>query len=262
MYWWRVYLRGVLDISLANTFPSCVIRTNLFAHLENKWTWSRLQIDPAITTWENKAQERNEWNEMKWNTIKCNENEYEMLLKFNCVCVLIHEMSAVYSAWLFRNLFSLLNVCMNIFLVHFGILHTRKHARKIIENHVAHTFNLRCAMTCDTHPAGTWTNRFWRVATHIHSQGMCGKCRDRFTYFSPVLLRFFLAPCWHINSSVDEIGTLSESKCVFWCSIFRKSNETQWNLDGLLLFLWNEIEQPHPLNSLLAHVKLQGTQLL
>lgn len=84
-----VYLRGVLDISLANTFPSCVIRTNLFAHLENKWTWSRLQIDPAITTWETKHKEEiKESNEMKWNTIKWNENEYEMLLKFNCVCLL------------------------------------------------------------------------------------------------------------------------------------------------------------------------------
>lgn len=44
------YLREVTGSSLATTFPSC-IPTNLFAHFEYKWTCSRLQSDPAITTW-------------------------------------------------------------------------------------------------------------------------------------------------------------------------------------------------------------------
>lgn len=70
-------LRGVLDISLANTFPSCVIRTNLFAHLENKWTWSRLQIDPAITTWKEKGAKN---GRMK-NVIKIQLCWYILLLK-------------------------------------------------------------------------------------------------------------------------------------------------------------------------------------
>lgn len=94
--WLVNYLRGVLDISLANTFPSCVIRTNLFAHLENKWTWSRLQIDPAITTWEQKRRRRkilNATKQMKWNVIKIQLCLGFFPLFFFCITV-----------WLFLNL--------------------------------------------------------------------------------------------------------------------------------------------------------------
>lgn len=69
-----------------------------------------------------------------------------------------------------------------------NISHTQtcKHVREIIENHVAHTFNM--LMWYDMwHPAGTWANRFWGVANAFIVKGCVWElCRDRCTYFPSV----------------------------------------------------------------------------
>lgn len=126
-----------------------------------------------------------------------------------------------------------------------NISHTQtcKHVREIIENHVAHTFNM--LMWHDMwHPAGTWANRFWGVANAFIVKGCVG----------------IMSWSLHVFSECIKMVRL----CCFWrilCSIFQnwmKRNEIV--LEWLKKFSsWNEIEQPYPLNSLLAHVKLQGT---
>lgn len=86
-----------------------------------------------------------------------------------------------------------------------NISHTQtcKHVREIIENHVAHTFNM--LMWHDMwHPAGTWANRFWGVANAFIVKGCVGIMSWSLHVFSECIKMVRLCCFWRILCSIFQ----------------------------------------------------------